>query len=185
MMYCPVTFRIDLLIKIRILFRQKFVCLKSIEPQQKTRLIQPVFPKKRRFLTNCRQRCVLIDIDKGRIKYALHLKFAIQRLGNRHDLIITFSRRPNNHLCTLSCRNKIPVRVRQISHNLRCTPIRNRKILCNIILLCNSFRSLHLCEIPALFRNGICILLPDGLDTLLIILQPRITVPHLCQLVII
>ena len=61
MPYRPVALRIQEKVKIRSSLRQQFLCLKSVKAQQPVRLIQPVFPEKRRSLGKDRQRFVLVD----------------------------------------------------------------------------------------------------------------------------
>ena len=110
MLHCPLTLWINIFIKIRILFRQKFPCFKSIEPEKEICLVQSVLSFQGRTLQYRWQSFITVYIHKRRIKNPLQFKPIVQGLCNRHYLVIRLSSCPYYHLCTLTCRHKIPVR---------------------------------------------------------------------------
>ncbi len=105
----------------RLIRRNDLLCFKLIKPHKKICLIQPVLTQQGRSALCCiRQLVISRRIDKCRIKNPFQIKLAVHRLRHMHDLIITLSRGTDDHLCTLTGRDKTAAGVAFLQHLFPC-----------------------------------------------------------------
>ena len=147
MLQCPVTFGVQQHIKILVLLIQELLYPELIKPQQPIRLIQPVLAQKRRCSLDRGQCLIFIHSHISGIKHTFDVKFVIQSLCDRHDLIVALRRRTDNHLRGLSRRDKR--RCIAVLHKLLfplCDAVLNLAHRCknglSVLIRCKFFKSL-------------------------------------------